>query len=239
MLNRQRPDAVELSSGADLLVHSIFPTIQGEGPFSGQPAVFIRLAGCNLQCPMCDTEYTDGARRMTVEELHTTLEGYSHTLVVITGGEPFRQNIAPLCDVLYRDNRTVQVETNGRIAPQDMDALWRLRSVGGLHVVVSPKTGRIAREVEALADSFKYVVTADDVHEDGLPRRALGHALGVYECVARPGDTWHGTIYVHPADEQNAEQNQRNLEAAVSAVMQDHTGTRRLGLQVHKYAGLE
>ena len=39
-------------------VHSIFPTIQGEGPFVGQPAIFIRLAGCNLQCPACDTDYT-------------------------------------------------------------------------------------------------------------------------------------------------------------------------------------
>ena len=53
----------------DLEVHSIFYTIQGEGPFCGTPAVFIRLAGCNLQCPSCDTNYTSKRRTMTAEEI--------------------------------------------------------------------------------------------------------------------------------------------------------------------------
>ena len=42
-----------------LQVHEIFHTIQGEGPFSGRPAVFIRLSGCNLRCWFCDTEWDD------------------------------------------------------------------------------------------------------------------------------------------------------------------------------------
>jgi len=53
----------------ELEVHSIFYTIQGEGPFCGTPAVFVRLAGCNLQCPSCDTDYTSKRTRMTAEEI--------------------------------------------------------------------------------------------------------------------------------------------------------------------------
>src|SRR3954467_9071958 len=48
------------SDGNSLSIHSIFYTLQGEGPYSGCPAVFMRLAGCNLQCPGCDTDYTSG-----------------------------------------------------------------------------------------------------------------------------------------------------------------------------------
>ena len=56
--NTQPAEKQVKSSGLILAINSIFYTIQGEGPFAGSPAVFVRLAGCNLQCPMCDTEYT-------------------------------------------------------------------------------------------------------------------------------------------------------------------------------------
>ncbi|WP_046973456.1 7-carboxy-7-deazaguanine synthase QueE, partial [Dyella japonica] len=94
-------------------------TIQGEGPFCGQPAVFVRLAGCNLQCPGCDTNYTSNRKKMSHSDIwqeivHVTGEAKTK-LVVITGGEPFRQPevvnfINYLIDMKgYR----VQVETNG------------------------------------------------------------------------------------------------------------------------------
>ena len=53
--NGQPIEKVQRTFDGTLEVHSIFKTIQGEGPFCGTPAVFIRLAGCNLQCPWCDT----------------------------------------------------------------------------------------------------------------------------------------------------------------------------------------
>ena len=55
--NTQEPEKIDRDRHLD--VHSIFHTIQGEGPYCGHPAVFIRLAGCNLQCPGCDTGRSD------------------------------------------------------------------------------------------------------------------------------------------------------------------------------------
>ena len=51
--------------GNSLEVVDLWQTIQGEGPFAGMRAIFIRLAGCNLQCPFCDTDYT--SKRETLE----------------------------------------------------------------------------------------------------------------------------------------------------------------------------
>ena len=56
MINKQPIEKREPSYEGTLQVHSIFKTIQGEGPFCGTPCVFVRLAGCNLQCPACDTD---------------------------------------------------------------------------------------------------------------------------------------------------------------------------------------
>jgi organic radical activating enzyme len=113
----------------ELLVSETFgPTVQGEGPSLGQRAVFIRLMGCNLTCPSCDTPYTwDAARfdlgregrRVAVEELISWALGTAVDLVVITGGEPLLQQrgLLPLAAGLAAAGRRVELETNGTIAP--------------------------------------------------------------------------------------------------------------------------
>lgn len=104
---------------AVLDVHSIFRTLQGEGPFTGHSAIFIRLAGCNLQCPACDTDYTSKRSLMSVQtiidKVNTLKIGQTIQLIVITGGEPLRQNISDLCILLYQAHYTVQIETNGTL----------------------------------------------------------------------------------------------------------------------------
>src|SRR5574343_1826946 len=98
-MNNQQPAPRDFQD--TLEVHSIFSTIQGEGPFCGRPAVFVRLAGCNLQCPGCDTDYTQNRARLDYEIIlsiirdQLALTASKANLIVVTGGEPFRQNIAP------------------------------------------------------------------------------------------------------------------------------------------------
>jgi organic radical activating enzyme len=104
----------------------IFLSVQGEGRTAGTPSAFVRLATCNLACTWCDTSYTWDwgsfeyeAQVMTMEagDVYARVEGLGTRNVVITGGEPLLQNLDPLVSDLKRAGHSVEVETNGTIAP--------------------------------------------------------------------------------------------------------------------------
>lgn len=217
------------------MVNDIFYTIQGEGPFAGTPAVFIRLMGCNLQCPRCDTEYSDG-REMKVSEILKKVyrklpsNGIKHPLVVITGGEPFRQNIYLLVQSLLENQFKVQIETNGTLfVPLEWMFIHR-----NLTIVCSPKTGKIHSKLWPHIKSLKYVVNADSIDsEDGLPNLVLDHSAS--PKVARWPSKWKGEIFVQPVDVQDENENKRHQAAALESAMQ-HGYT--LCLQMHKIVGV-
>jgi len=94
-----------------LPIVEIFNSIQGEGANSGMYATFIRLAGCNLSCAFCDTDY-EVKKEMTIRKIVDW--PYMLKNVVITGGEPMIHDIRPLVDVLKFDHQ-VYIETNGTI----------------------------------------------------------------------------------------------------------------------------
>lgn len=239
MLNQQAPLPVEREHSGFLHVHSIFNTIQGEGPFSGEAATFIRLYGCNLQCPWCDTDYTSKAELCSPLALaDEVLNNYQmprkvpNPLVVITGGEPFRQNITPIVKLLAGMDFRVQIESNGTLYPGD-DFPWSNRLVT---VVVSPKTGKIHPTTARKAHVYKYVLSWDAVASDGLPETALSHTLGRHDRVARPPADWEGPIFLNPMDAQDEITNMENMKAVVRSVM---TFQRfRMGIQLHKHARL-
>lgn len=241
MLNKQPISKVVKHDGAELLVHSIFYTIQGEGPFCGYPAVFIRLAGCNLQCPWCDTEYTHGANRLPIERIVETASNASdsHTrFIVITGGEPFRQPIGPLLERLVDSGFFVQIETNGTLPPPNLPELYGydIAQRYGVYVVCSPKTGVVNPAVAALACCYKYVADIDGGlrPEDGLPMTALGHVANPY--LARPPVGFKGPIYLQPADHKDSEVNQQNMELVVQSAMKYGYIVQ---LQIHKFLNME
>jgi 7-carboxy-7-deazaguanine synthase len=243
-------------------VHSIFYTIQGEGPFCGTPAVFIRLAGCNLQCPACDTDYTSKRRWMSTDEIVdfvrtipriTAAEGFdaamsgepqaisyfTNGLVVITGGEPLRQSDAVGLLALKLQQRLqcyIQIETNGTLPPPDISILNRdINERRGLYIVVSPKTGKVHQLTSMWACAYKYVMNADSVADDGLPQHALHHKLGTLK-LARPPADFKGVVYLQPQDDYSIEENKRNQDACVQSCMR-HGYV--LQLQTHKILGLE
>ena len=236
-MNEQKPTPRAKTDGANLSVHSLFRTIQGEGPFAGSPAVFLRLAGCNLQCPLCDTEYTQGVEAHTVENVLEWITAEPTKLLVVTGGEPFRQNLLPLVCAAYREKIHVQIETNGKLKPQNYNSLRMFNVTGKITIVVSPKTSTINAELAEIATAYKYVISHGDVADDGLPTTALMHPLAKgSDRVARPPANWTGPIYVQPADEQDPLRNKLNQERAIQTVLQNPNYT--LSLQMHKIIGL-
>ncbi|MDE6306040.1 MAG: 7-carboxy-7-deazaguanine synthase QueE [Muribaculaceae bacterium] len=131
-------------------VNEIFYSLQGEGFHTGTPAVFIRLSGCNLACPFCDTSHasgTDMTHLQIVEEVGR-YAGVRH--VVITGGEPTLQADDRLVELLHRNGHFVQIETNGtRPVPKGID--W---------ITCSPKEGPYALTD---VDELKVVYQGQDV----------------------------------------------------------------------------
>jgi 7-carboxy-7-deazaguanine synthase len=237
--NQQAPLARVKGDGASLLVHSIFNTIQGEGPHAGRAAIFIRLAGCNLQCPLCDTEYTEGAQERRIDWLiHDIQDAAVSNLLVITGGEPFRQPITSFVDGMLDAGYEVQIETNGKL-PIDDPERWTPPQPARLKIVVSPKTATIDPFVAKIAAAYKYVISAGAISStDGLPISALDHPLKDGFHIARPPDGWQGAIYIQPCDEQDEHRNAAHMAAAVAAVTDFGDPRRRLCLQMHKYANL-
>ncbi len=236
-MNIQPIEKASTRNDGMLEVHSIFHTIQGEGPFSGTPAVFIRLAGCNLNCPQCDTDYTSERDLLSPQQISEIVVGFGHVqLVVITGGEPFRQQIGNLINRLMILNFFVQVETNGTLPPS-IDVIWT-KDIGlrkGAYIVCSPKAGKVNKLLEQESCCFKYVVNSDSIHHDGLPRHVLDH--GASPHVARPCiGSLVKLIYVQPADVKDEVRNQENLQAAIRSCMKNGYV---LQLQMHKLLGME
>jgi len=198
-------------------------------------ATFLRLAGCNLQCPGCDTEYTAGRYIMSINrivERVCKLDSDALDPVIITGGEPLRQPIGPLVDVLLYTGRTVQIESNGTCGPDEMLAQALRVGTVRLHLVISPKTKRINPLCYDYATAFKYVLNASQVDEtDGLPTVALDHERGRGVARPRPG----APVYVNPMDDGNEGLNRENRLAVARSCMKYGY---RAGVQLHKYLEL-
>lgn len=230
-INAQPISKAEYIDTGILSLHSIFLTIQGEGPLVGTPSVFVRLAGCNLKCPFCDTDYTSGATKVSPQYIidkAKELLPQESPLVVITGGEPFRQNLTPLVKDLLEAGFKVQIETNGTL----YDGQFPYEDVT---IVCSPKTGKINKHLAPHIDALKYVLHADEIElSDGLPTRALGHSAS--PVTARPPEGYTGEIYVQPIDVQDPLENSRHLDAAIRSSL---TNGYRLCLQTHKIINME
>lgn len=116
-------------------VNEIFESIQGEASWTGTPSVFVRLQGCPVGCPWCDTKHTWSVRPEALvpvevmvaksedDESHSVMSDeaierllsarYRARHVVITGGEPCMHDLGPLTTRLLDSGRTVQIETSG------------------------------------------------------------------------------------------------------------------------------
>lgn len=224
----QQPITKQDLTNKILNITELFYTIQGEGPWQGYPCVFIRLAGCNLRCTWCDTLYSTNHTWTPTEILHRcSLLDTECRRVVITGGEPFVQNITPLVHALYGEGYDIQIETNGTLSNPSFP-------FSKVTLVCSPKAGRLHEDIQRHCFNYKYVVGFEDLLEPtGYP------STPTQENGKRPPPqptTLHTptTVWVMPRDDQNG--NTANRDAAVLIALQHN---RRLCLQMHKILGVE
>lgn len=98
-----------------LSICEIFYSIQGESSYSGMPCIFIRLAGCNLNCSYCDTRYSHAeGKTLSFEEIFEEIEKHPAKLIELTGGEPLCQGASTLLmQELIEKGYRVLLETNG------------------------------------------------------------------------------------------------------------------------------
>lgn len=197
-----------------LQVHSIFATFQGEGPYVGKPAVFLRLSGCNLACTFCDTEFDD-YDILLVDDIVVQIKNLcgNSNLVVITGGEPLRQNITKLAEQLNQEGMTVQIETNGTITdniPLNCRLICSPKNTCGKYKNLSPK-------ILPYINALKFLISADiegykDIAEIGQKKFAI-------------------PVYVQPMDQYDQSKNAQNI-ALTRLIAKKHNAT--ISLQIHK-----
>ncbi|MDR3270171.1 MAG: 7-carboxy-7-deazaguanine synthase QueE [Peptococcaceae bacterium] len=146
-------------------VNEIFNSIQGEGLWSGIPAAFIRLQGCNLRCPWCDTPLSqpEGAEFWSAGRI---LSQVLAEHVVITGGEPLLWDLTDLLRELTRRGKRIHIETNGTQS-------WREGYPDHLWLTVSPKREcgyTVAPSLIPRVSEYKLVV--DEGFEESVLTRA-------------------------------------------------------------------
>ncbi|MHC5067536.1 MAG: radical SAM family protein [Planctomycetota bacterium] len=211
-------------------VKEIFgPTIQGEGPNAGRPCLFVRLSGCNAwdgraetraasACPYCDTDFR-GGERLGLAEIRARLRALTPATVaaraqlgcVLTGGEPLLQADAALLDALATDFAWVDIETNGTKPCPPRAA--------NVKISCSPKAIAGAPIVVS-PDWWKILIPAQETF---LPQ-ALASGKPVFVQPVCPDDGLGSNIY------------QANLNRCLSLCYRHGC---RLGLQAHKYVGVE
>ncbi len=187
-------------------VNEVFYSIQGEGKHTGMPAVFIRLAGCSMNCPFCDTKYAfQTGEEWDEARLLGELQKYPCKTVVVTGGEPTEQDVPALFNALKNAGCEIHLETNGA---HDADVSR------ADFVCVSPKK-YVSPKMLQKADVIKIVVGQDTDLEDLKSYYAYENAKT--------------QIYLQPESNK-----QENIDLCVK-LLKNHP-TARLSLQTHKMA---
>jgi Organic radical activating enzymes len=190
-------------------VNEIFFSLQGEGFWTGTPMVFVRLSGCNLKCPFCDTDHS-GFKEMTAEEIVEAVSAAGGTCrrICLTGGEPSLQADEALLLAFHGAGYTVHMETNGTLPlPAGVD--W---------VTLSPKN-----QVTGLKGNGTVVLErADEV------KLVLAPGVEPSAWEAFPA-TWH---FLQPCDAAG-----RMNTAETISYIEAHP-IWRLSLQTHKLLGI-
>jgi len=201
-----------------------FHSLQGEGLHAGRSAFFIRLAGCNVGCPWCDTKPSwpmaahPRVAVTTLAEQASQAQAAGAAFTVITGGEPLHHNLDALCHALDAapSGLPIHLETSG-VDPLSGRFDW---------ITLSPKRHRPPRQ-EALAACHELKVVVGD-RDDLAFAEAMARAA---DLSGRPDSAAPPLLLLQPLWDSSAGQ-----ELAIAHVRRDCRW--RLSLQSHKWLGV-
>lgn len=188
-------------------INEIFYSLQGEGTYTGTPAVFIRFAGCNAKCPFCDTDFR-AYKTLSLDGIFETIEAVAPEgvqLVVLTGGEPSLQVDRALIFRLRQRFKVVAMETNGTSA-----------TIAGCFITASPKEDFFPAAKVNLQFADEVKVVFDGIHDPEKWRERISA----------------NAYFIQPCDTQDDQENAVILAKAVEFCKQ-HPGWR-LSLQTQK-----
>lgn len=197
-------------------INETFVSLQGEGHFTGTPAFFLRLSGCNLQCPFCDTQHQTFIE-MSEDEIVQEASREKPRHIVITGGEPALQLTQSLVDKLHEAGFFIQVETNGTLPlPQGID--WVTCSPKSLTPALSKGEG-----VQTV-DELKVLFMGDGTDPEEMVSPLLGEGTGV-------------RLFLQPLDTGDEMRNRIILRDTIAYILQHPKWS--LSLQTHKMLGIK
>ena len=221
-----------------LNINEMFETIQGEGAHTGIPSIFVRLQGCPVGCPWCDTKHTWEIKEDLIvsskeiieqteesetyflsddKELLTLFEkeGYQAKHVVITGGEPCMYDLRGLTTLLHDNGFTTQIETSGT---------FEIFCDDRTYVTVSPKIN--------MRGGFEVLTSAlERANEIKHPIAMQKHIDELDALLANVSSLEGKQVCLQPISQQP-----RATELAVKTCIARNW---RLSLQTHKYIGIE
>ena len=193
-------------------VNETFLSLQGEGFFTGTPAFFLRLSGCNLKCPFCDTNHQT-YKEMSEDEIVQEASREKPRHIVITGGEPALQLTESLVDKLHEAGFFVQVETNGTLPlPQSID--WVTCSPKSLHLSI--------QNIDELKVLYKGEGDNPEHFFNSLPQKVSGRGP---------------RLYLQPLDTGDEMRNRIILRDTIAYILQHPKW--KLSLQTHKLLGIK
>ena len=213
----------------------LYKSVQGESSFTGLPCIFVRLAGCNLRCAWCDSEYTfTGGKPFTADEIVAAIEALQPCpLIEFTGGEPMLQarELLPFMQRLLDAGYKLMMETSGERPLADVP-----KAVHKIVDVKCPGAGSAANSfnlanLDALTpnDEVKFVLS-DRVDYEFARDFIRTHAL----------ETKCGGILLSPAfsktptDQRSTDNATLDPRLVVEWMLADGLPAR-LSLQIHKY----
>lgn len=211
-----------------------YKSVQGESSFAGVPCIFVRLAGCNLRCSWCDSEYTfSGGYKQTEDETVAAIEALAPVrLIEFTGGEPMLQarELVPLMERLLTAGYELMIETSGERPLGDVP-----RAVHKIVDVKCPGSGECGRfrmeNLEALTerDEVKFVIA------DRADYEFARDFVAEHEVARRAGQVLFSPAFKKaPSLERSTANCALDPRVLVEWMLADGVPAR-LSLQIHKY----